>query len=70
MKKPAIILWVVLGLILVIAAVIAILPHVVNLYLFGKAFGFVVSFIGGLMKFIIVAIIIIAILVYLFARSH
>lgn len=70
MKKPAIILWAILGLILGIAAVIAILPHIFNVYLFGKAFGFVLSFIGGIVKFFIVAIIIIAILVYLFAKSH
>lgn len=69
MKTPSIIVWAILGMILVIAAVVAILPHVVNLYLFGKALGFVISFIGSIMKFVIVAIIIIAILAYLFSRS-
>lgn len=70
MKKPAIILWIILGLLLVLAIVVVLIPYLFDLYIFGKALGYVISVIGGLIKWIIVAIIIIAVLAYLFTISH
>lgn len=67
-KKLAIIIWVILGMFLLLAAIDILFPIIFAASVFLKAFEIAFEVLGTLLQFIIVVVIVCAILFYLFSN--